>query len=82
MKCERMDCFVCKDDEKVDCRPRGVVYEIQCEEDGCSMKYIGHTSRSVYERMKEHNNWNERSKEDNGKPLIKHSREFHGGSEF
>ena len=82
MKCKRSDCFVCKDDKKVNCRARGVIYEIQCEEDGCGMKYIGQTSRSVYERMKEHNNWNERSKEDSGKPLIKHSREFHGGGEF
>ena len=50
-ECRRDDCVVCADGCKVDCRMRGVVYELQCKE--CRRKYRGQTCRDVYERLKE-----------------------------
>ena len=53
-KCKKDDCVTCKKEIDIDCRRRGVVYEIECKEDNCGKKYIGQTGRTVYERMKEH----------------------------
>ena len=52
--CSERDCVVCKGGMGVDCRKRGVVYEIGCEEEGCGKKYIGQTGRTLYERLKQH----------------------------
>ena len=49
--CSERDCVVCKGGMGVDCRKRGVVYEIGCEEEGCGKKYIGQTGRTLYERL-------------------------------
>ena len=70
--------MICKLDAKLDCRTRGCVYKMECSE--CKGKYGGQTSRSIYERMREHEC-------DNGKkvekcPLWKHSLEYHEGIEF
>ena len=77
-KCERPDCVICRIGMNVDCRTRGCVYKIECNE--CNRKYGGQTGRSIYERIKEHEN-------DNGKrmekcPLWKHSLEYHEGRAF
>ena len=81
-KCGREDCVICKNDQNVNCKARGVVYEVECLEEGCGMKYIGQTGRSLYERMKEHNNWNVRDCSENIKPLVRHSSEYHEGKKF
>ena len=52
--CSERDCVICKGGMGVDCRKRGVVYEIGCEEEGCGKKYIGQTGRTLYERLKQH----------------------------
>ena len=72
-KCGKEDCVICKNDQKVNCKARGVVYEVECLEEGCGMKYMGQTGRSLYERMKEHNNWNVRDCNESIKPLVRHS---------
>ena len=74
--------MICKNDQKVNCKARGVVYEVECLEEGCGMKYIGQTGRSLYERMKEHNNWNVRDSNESIKPLVRHSSEYHEGKKF
>ena len=51
-KCGRENCMIFKQGVKINCRTRGCVYEIKCEE--CERKYVGQTSRSLYERMNEH----------------------------
>ena len=63
----------------VDYRKRGVVYEIECMEDGCKKKYVGQTGHSLYERMKEHNVYNEKDRENESKPVARHSYEEHQG---
>ena len=30
MKCEREDCFICRNDIPINCRERGVCYQLQC----------------------------------------------------
>ena len=79
IKCNEDDCIICREGMDVDCRKRGVVYEIQCMEDGCERKYVGQTGRSLYERMKEHNVYNEKDKENENKPVARHSYEEHQG---
>ena len=79
MACEERDCVICMEGIDVDCRMRGVVYEIMCKEEGCNRKYIGQTGRSLYERMKEHTMYNERDKENDSKPIARHSYEEHQG---
>ena len=37
----------------------GVVYEIECMEEGCNKKYVGQTGWSLYGGMKEHNTFRE-----------------------
>ena len=66
----------------IDCKIRGCVYEIECQEDGCKRKYVGTTGRSLYERMREHKaSMRGRSMEDLNNPLRKHSEVFHEGKE-
>ena len=71
--CGRDSCVICVDGSKVDCRVRGVVYELWCKE--CRRKYRGQTGRSVYGRVKE-------QVSDGGpdeKPLKRHRELFHEG---
>ena len=79
IKCNEDDCIICREGMDVDCRKRGVIYEIECMEDGCKKKYVGQTGRSLYERMKEHNVYNEKDRENESKPVAKHSYEEHQG---
>ena len=68
--CQRPDCVPCKqnDDVRIDCRKRNILYENRCEmccpkdgkrnrklcqEDGKGI-YVGESSRSLFERAKEH----------------------------
>ena len=53
-ECKKRDCVVCRNSMGVDCRKRGVVYEIECQEEMCKKKYIGQTGRTLYERFKGH----------------------------
>ena len=56
--CERPDCLPCKGTEgKEICRTRIVVYSTRCKickAEGRDTKYVGETSRSLYERTSEH----------------------------
>ena len=79
LECSETDCVICREGMDIDCRRRGIVYEIECKEEGCNKKYIGQTGRSIYERIKEHNTYNERDREDDSKPLAKHSFDEHEG---
>ena len=63
---------------EIDCRTRGCVYEITCEE--CSRKYRGQTGRSMFERINEHFKSYLEKKEDS--VLFQHSKQYHGGQDF
>ena len=73
--CDRDQCVVCDSDCDVDCRTRGVVYELWCKE--CTRKYRGQTGRSTYERTKEQVS----STGSDDKPLKRHRELYHGGDE-
>ena len=99
--CGRTTCHICMSQggKGTSCRKEGVCYEIECkvcegEKEGGGgegeggrrrTKYVGETSRSGYERLKEHM-WLFSNRKD-GDPekgeansvLWKHSREEHGG---
>ena len=76
--CRRDDCMICTSGCSVDCRLRGCVYEYTCVP--CNMKYRGQTSRSMYERNKEHMEaWERR---DDESPLQRHSNIYHEGERF
>ncbi len=71
-QCSRDQCPVCTTGGKGSCDMKGVNYEIQCE---CGGKYIGQSSRSSYERGREHFN---QLRNEKG-VLWKHQSEEHGG---
>ena len=73
--CGRDQCVVCESGCDVDCRTRGVVYELWCKE--CMRKYRGQTSRSTYERKKEQVSYTG----SDDKPLKRHRELYHGGDE-
>ena len=67
---------------KVNCRARECVYEIKCKEFQESVEkiYRGQSSRSLYERIKEHMIcWSEKSEES---CLHAHSEKCHDGGQF
>ena len=72
-ECGRDSCLICADGCKVDCRMRGVVYELWCKE--CLRKYRGQTGRAIYCRGKEHVDEGDVDK----KPVKRHMELFHGG---
>ena len=76
--CGKENCMVCRNSVGVDCRVRGCVYELVCEE--CQRKYRGQTGNSIGERTNEHfDDW----KRGNDKsPLHRHSQLFHDGKRF
>ena len=64
--CGRADCVTCHqgDERRIDCKKRNILYESECtvcmendkdgvEKDGKGV-YVGESSRSIYERAKEH----------------------------
>ena len=73
--CGRDSCLICAEGCKVDCRMRGVVYELWCKE--CLRKYRGQTGRAIYCRGKEHVEDGDVDK----KPLKRHKELFHGGQD-
>ena len=77
-RCGRKDCVVCDISDGVDCRTRGCVYEIRCND--CSRKYIGQTGRSLYERIKEHFSDYRQKKEKS--VLFEHSEMYHDKQPF
>ena len=82
--CSRTDCTICTKGLGIDCRARGCVYEIACEEckDKAEVKnkYRGQTGRSTYERMNEHfDKWEKKSEES---PLWRHSVDHHSMNTF
>ena len=66
----------------IDCRKRGVVYEVFCKERGCGKKYVGQTGRTIYERMKDHMAQNKNMDHAGVSALEKHKYESHGGKEY
>ena len=73
--CGRDQCVVCESGCDVDCRTRGVVYELWCKE--CMRKYRGQTGRSTHERTKEQVS----SGGSDDKPLKRHRELYHGGDD-
>ena len=80
--CGRGDCPTCNRDIHINCRTRGVVYEIECKrcKETVTKQYTGQTGRSVYERMREHFHEWEIASEDSY--LQKHSTEYHNGDNY
>ena len=83
--CGRQDCITCKqqDDPVQNCKKRSILYENRCVvcnvdvKEGTEMKdgegrgvYVGESSRSIYERAKEHQHDRETQAEDSHQ--IKH----------
>jgi hypothetical protein len=83
--CGRQDCNICsqQDEKQQDCRKRNILYENRCQmcmvkvnegRDGVNKDgrgvYVGETSRSMYERSKEHQRDKELRSEDSHQ--IKH----------
>ena len=83
--CKRNDCVTCNLGLTINCRKRGPVYEISCNDceealETPEKKYRGQTGRTMYHRMKEHyTKWENKSEES---VLHKHSLECHGGERF
>ena len=76
--CERENCIICQLEPNVNCRARGCIYEIQCEE--CRRKYIGQTGNSAHERINQHfYEWERRIE---CCPLYRHSQIYHNNNNF
>jgi hypothetical protein len=81
--CQRLDCIMCNqgDERTQDCRRRNIMYENRCtvcqvgkdgdkfQKDGLGI-YVGETSRSMYERSKEHEK--DRMEEEEDSHQMKH----------
>ena len=50
--CGQKNCFVCENNLPINCRERGVVYELKCKL--CLRKYDGQTHRNACLRFGEH----------------------------
>ena len=80
--CGRNDCPTCNLGIPINCRERGVCYEIDCKNCRITVMklYRGQTERSTYERTKEHFDKWEAKADDSY--LHKHSLECHNGEKF
>ena len=77
--CNRDNCFVCANDIPINCRERGIVYELRCTV--CqNRKYRGQTGRSEFERVGEH--FEGLEGEDPSTPLFRHKELYHPDEEF
>ena len=80
--CQRLDCWSCRHKASAgQCSHEGVVYSIiclGCKKDGILAEYTGESSRSLYQRGREHQRGYKDQKEDN--PMWKHVVQHHGGS--
>ena len=77
--CSREGCFICENGIPINCRERGVVYQLSCTVCLTRM-YRGQTSRSEFERLKEH--LDDLDRERPGTPLYRHKQLFHPDEEF
>ena len=81
--CGRPECFPCKSgDEKGDCFKRNIVYEtfcLDCKKEGKDMVYVGESSRTSFERGKEHQEDYRKMTEDSH--MCKHAENEHHGQE-
>ena len=76
--CGRGNCLLCAQGEGGDCRTRGCVYEMKCED--CGRMYRGQTGRTEYFRGKEHLlAW---IAEEDDCPLQRHANLYHNGGPF
>ena len=79
-QCNDNKCFVCsthKDDLKGNCRTSGITYSITCDNDQCSFRYIGQSSKNAYTRGREHqDDYNQKK---NSSAMWNHCVEKHGG---
>ena len=76
--CRKEKCVVCKLGSNVNCRARGCVYEMICDE--CGRRYRGQTGNSLQERINQHfEDW--RRGQDTS-PLHKHGLMYHQGNTF
>ena len=82
--CERKKCLPCSSKEEKDhgmCQKENITYKIKCEgcaEVGKEATYIGESSRTMYQRGKEHSKALE--DEDEESPLWTHCQVIHGGA--
>ena len=77
--CGRPDCRICSNGCEMNCRMRGVVYQLMCKE--CiKILYRGQTARSGYERVNEHFDEYEKCKPSS--VLWKHAENHHNGRTF
>ena len=78
--CGRDGCVPCEKGTLGDCRTRGCVYQIECQEANCGRKYRGTTGRSTHERIGEHVcDWNRGEEKC---PMSRHSLLYHEGNSF
>ena len=77
-KCNRVDCFVCRNEIPINCRERGIVYQLKCKV--CDRKYRGQTGRSEYERNCEH--IKDLENKVKSSPLYRHKELFHQNENF
>ena len=76
--CGNSDCVLCSIGSRVDCRTRGCVYELKCDE--CMRMYRGQTGVSVGHRTNQHfDDWKRKEEKS---PLYRHSQLHHGGKSF
>ena len=81
--CNKESCTVCKMDKGIDCKARGVHYQISCEDERCrDTKYEGETARSTGERFEEHLRLIRDKREEfrQKSVMYKHAWERHGGA--
>ena len=76
--CGSKDCILCKIGSGIDCRTRGCVYELKCEE--CLRRYRGQTGVSTGTRTNKHfDDWKRKEEKC---PLFRHSQLYHNGETF
>lgn len=51
-KCTRKECLICPNNNDGDCKRKGAIYCLKCEE--CGAEYIGETGRECMTRFQEH----------------------------
>ena len=81
--CNKESCTVCRMDKGIDCKARGVHYQISCEDERCTdTKYEGETARSTGERFAEHLRLIRDKREEfrQKSVMYKHAWERHGGA--
>ena len=81
-KCGRSDCLPCNTGDVTECTKRNILYEtscLQCKAEGKESVYVGESSRSSYERGKEHSEDYQNQTEDSH--MEKHAMTSHNQEE-